>query len=172
MIEYWIFSTPLGDAALVTNKKGICQVLLPGWSPEKMTAFIGRHFPAAKPGPEPAPAEVRQAIGFVVKSLMGPAEKPGARLDLSGLTGFQKKVLAVTGRIRRGETRSYGEVAVEAGNPRAVRAAAQALAHNPVPLFIPCHRVIGKDGSLTGFSAPGGVNLKKYLLKLERARSK
>ena len=172
MSEYWIFSTPLGDAALVANQKGICQVLLPGWSRERMAAFIGRHFPSAKAGAEPAPTEIRSAMAFVVKSLMGPVEKPAARLDLSGLTGFQKKVLAATARIQRGQIRSYGEVAAEAGNPRAVRAAAQALARNPVPLFIPCHRVVGKDGSLTGFSAPGGVNLKKYLLNLERARSK
>lgn len=87
-------------------------------------------------------------------------------LDLSGLRRFSRDVLRACARIPRGETRSYGEVAAMAGAPRAARAAGQALARNPLPIFVPCHRVIGADGKLVGFGA--GLEMKRRLLALER----
>lgn len=89
------------------------------------------------------------------------------QLDLSGATTFQRQVWEITRLIPYGETRSYAWVAEQIGQPRAVRAVGQALGKNPLPIIIPCHRVIASDGKLGGFS--GGVEMKKRLLSLETA---
>ncbi len=81
-------------------------------------------------------------------------------------TGFQQKVWKALLEIPYGATCSYQEIAEAAGSPKACRAAGSALNKNPLPIMIPCHRVIGKNGSLTGFG--GGLPLKKYLLELEQ----
>ena len=81
-------------------------------------------------------------------------------------TDFQKRVWEALTRIPYGVTRTYKEIAVEAGNPRASRAVGMANNKNPVPIIIPCHRVIGSDGKLTGYA--GGLGVKEFLLNLER----
>ena len=83
-------------------------------------------------------------------------------------TPFQLDVLAALATIPYGETRSYGEIATQIGNPKAVRAVGAANGRNPLPIVLPCHRVIGSDGSLTGFG--GGLETKRYLLNLEGVR--
>jgi methylated-DNA-[protein]-cysteine S-methyltransferase len=87
------------------------------------------------------------------------------KLDLSGATAFQRGVWEATRLIPYGETRSYQWVAAQMGKPRAARAAGQALGRNPLPVVIPCHRVIAGNGTLGGFG--GGLEMKKYLLRLE-----
>jgi methylated-DNA-[protein]-cysteine S-methyltransferase len=82
-------------------------------------------------------------------------------------TEFQQRVFAATRRIPFGNTLSYGELATEVGSPKAARAVGAVMASNHVPIIIPCHRVIGRHGELTGFSAPRGVSLKRQLLELE-----
>jgi len=91
------------------------------------------------------------------------------KLDLSGATPFQRKVWEVTRLIPYGETRSYTWVAEQVKKPQARRAVGQALARNPLPIIIPCHRVVSSDGRLGGFS--GGVEIKKRLLRLEASAS-
>ena len=86
-------------------------------------------------------------------------------LDLAGLPPFHEKVLAAARRISYGRTATYGELAARAGSPRAARAVGQAMAHNPVPLIIPCHRVLAAGGRLGGYG--GGLDLKRRLLGLE-----
>ena len=81
-------------------------------------------------------------------------------------TDFQKRVWEALTRIPYGETRTYKEIAAEAGNPKASRAVGMANNKNPVPIIIPCHRVIGSDGKLTGYA--GGLGVKEFLLNLER----
>lgn len=88
-------------------------------------------------------------------------------LDWSFAGGFTRKVLRATARIPYGQVRSYTQVAVSAGSPRASRAAGNALNSNPMPIIVPCHRVLRGDGSLGGYG--GGLEVKKYLLKLEEA---
>ena len=168
MTNYWIFPTAMGEACIVAGEKGIQRLLLPGWDREKIKDYIFDQHEGATPGAKPGPENVKEAINFVKNFLEGAVGKNRAVLDLSDLREFQKKVLAVVARIEPGQTQSYAWVAEQAGSKKAVRAAAQAVARNPLPLFIPCHRVIGKDGSLTGFSAPSGLKLKKYLLDMER----
>ncbi len=84
-------------------------------------------------------------------------------------TPFRAAVYAAVRRIPRGQTRTYGQIAAAVGRPRGARAVGQALAHNPIPLVVPCHRVVAADGALRGFSAAGGVALKARLLAWERA---
>jgi len=86
-------------------------------------------------------------------------------VDLSTQPAFLRRALLAARRIPYGEVRTYGWLARAAGNPRAARAAGQAMSHNPVPLLIPCHRVVGTGGRLTGFG--GGLALKRALLELE-----
>jgi len=85
-------------------------------------------------------------------------------------TEFQQKVWKALEEIPYGETRSYGEIAQEVGSPRAARAVGLANNKNPIPIMIPCHRVIGADGSMTGYA--GGVENKQFLLKLEKKHKK
>ena len=89
-------------------------------------------------------------------------------IDWSGYTAFQKDVLQETLSIPYGETRSYGQVAAAIGNPKASRAVGQAEKSNQVPLVIPCHRVIGSDGSLTGYGGKDNTDLKAWLLDFEK----
>ena len=91
-------------------------------------------------------------------------------LDMSLMTDFQRQVLIAALRIPRGQYRTYHEVAKAIGKPKAARAVGQALGHNPIPIVIPCHRVLGSDGSLHGYSGGGGIKTKAWLLQLEGAR--
>jgi methylated-DNA-[protein]-cysteine S-methyltransferase len=90
------------------------------------------------------------------------------QIDWSGYTDFQRSVLEQTLAIPYGETRSYGEIAVAVGSPRAFRAVGQAEKRNQVPLVIPCHRVIGSDGSLTGYGGKDNIGIKARLLDFEK----
>jgi methylated-DNA-[protein]-cysteine S-methyltransferase len=88
-------------------------------------------------------------------------------LDLSGAPAFQRRVWLAVRDIPYGETRSYGQIARQVGSPGAARAVGQAMAANPLPIIVPCHRVIGSNGDLRGFG--GGLDLKRRMLKLEGA---
>ena len=90
------------------------------------------------------------------------------RLDWSSLTQFQRAVLDATAAIPRGRRLTYGEIAKKIHKPRASRAVGAALGSNPWPVLVPCHRVVGANGSMTGFSAPGGVEVKRRMLEMEQ----
>jgi O-6-methylguanine DNA methyltransferase len=92
-----------------------------------------------------------------------------ARLNLESLTSFQQRVLQAAQGIPAGTVWTYGQLAQSIGRPRASRAVGQALGRNPVPIIVPCHRVIASDGSLGGYSGGGGLDSKRWLLRLEGA---
>jgi methylated-DNA-[protein]-cysteine S-methyltransferase len=92
-------------------------------------------------------------------------------VDLSHVSDFQRRVLLAALQIPRGQVRTYAEVARQIGRPSAARAVGQALGRNPVPIVVPCHRVLAADGSLRGYSGGGGVATKARLLKLEGAKA-
>jgi len=109
---------------------------------------------------------------LIVRQLMEYFDGRRRTFDLTldpQVTEFQGRVLAALQTIPYGETRSYRDIAIAVGNPRAVRAVGGANASNPLPIVIPCHRVIGSSGDLTGFG--GGMEAKRYLLDLERSHS-
>ena len=90
-------------------------------------------------------------------------------MDISWATEFQQAVLKACCKIEAGKTMTYGELAEQAGYPQAARAVGAVMAKNPIPLLIPCHRVVGRNGALTGYSGTGGVAMKQRLLKHEQA---
>lgn len=110
---------------------------------------------------------LRRAAAQIDEYFQGSRREFDLDLEPTG-TPFQLKVLDALATIPYGETRSYGEIATQIGKPRAVRAVGAANGRNPLPIVLPCHRVIGADGSLTGFG--GGLETKRYLLDLEGAR--
>lgn len=90
-------------------------------------------------------------------------------IDLSSLTPFQRQVLAVTQKIPAGQTWSYQQVAKNMARPKSSRPVGQALGHNPIPIIIPCHRVVASDGTLGGYSGGSGLKAKRWLLQHEGA---
>ena len=120
--------------------------------------------------PEENPKKVTGLLTQAKQYSAGKTSALKAKLDWSVVGNFTRKILQETARIPPGKTRSYGEIAARIGHPGAARAAGNALARNPFPLWVPCHRVIKSGGGLGGFGGPGaGVKLKEYLLKLEKA---
>ena len=111
--------------------------------------------------------DAQQAVEQIRQYLARERKDFQVKVDWRGMSNFQRRVLEVTRAIPYGETRSYGELARRIGNPRAARAVGGAERRNPVPLIIPCHRVIGSDGSMKGYGGAEGVDLKARLLAFE-----
>lgn len=110
------------------------------------------------------PAAISRAVRSAIEG-----EHDLTRVDLSRLGAFQRAVLDATAAIPRGETRTYGEVALAVGAPGAARAVGTALARNPVPIIVPCHRVVRANGDLGNYSGPGGPGSKERILRSEGA---
>ena len=112
----------------------------------------------------------RTHLGQVQQFLEGKVKDFSLPIDWSGMTDFQITVLKAVMAIPPGETASYGEIAAQIGKPGAARGVGRANATNPVPLVIPCHRVVGANGRLTGYGGAGGLETKQWLLDLEKNR--
>lgn len=156
------FDTALGTCAVRWTDAGIASVRLP--SPR--TASL----PRAELIRIPAP--IRDAIDAITEVMAGASRDLSfVALDERGIEPLRRAVYAATRRIRAGETRTYGEIARAIGrtDPEAARDVGAALARNPFPIVVPCHRVLGANGKLTGFSAPGGLETKRRMLELEGA---
>ncbi|MGB2896746.1 MAG: methylated-DNA--[protein]-cysteine S-methyltransferase [Anaerolineales bacterium] len=115
------------------------------------------------------PNKLREVVSQVLDYLEGHRKDFTFEYDLRPLTPFQRNVLATVQKVPRGEYLTYGELARRIGKPGAARAVGQALGSNPIPILIPCHRVLASDGSLGGYSGRGGVRTKEALLRLEGA---
>lgn len=137
----------------------------------RLIAFATGPADAAGARPEPWPAWQRNDAAFadavrqIEEYFAGARQAFDLPLDATG-TPFQRRVHVALRHIPYGETRSYSDIAAAIGRPRAVRAVGAANARNPLPIVVPCHRVIGKGGALTGFG--GGLPAKRHLLALER----
>jgi methylated-DNA-[protein]-cysteine S-methyltransferase len=122
----------------------------------------------AQPTADKPPRAVEQAIGRIQSYLAGErVDFAGVALDLTGMGAFHRKIYEAARRIRWGQTATYGELAQQAGAPGAARAVGQALGRNPLPIIIPCHRILAAGGKVGGFSAFGGPSTKQRLLALE-----
>jgi len=160
-IGYSIGVSPLGHVLVAATDRGLCAVILAS-TDEELLSKLGEQFPAARLIPRP---DLGPALDQILASL---TEHPAALdlpLDLRA-TAFQMRVWEALKSIPRGETRTYSEIACAIGQPTAVRAVARACATNPVAVVIPCHRVIGANGELTGYR--WGVERKRQLLELEK----
>ncbi|HZW14633.1 MAG TPA: methylated-DNA--[protein]-cysteine S-methyltransferase [Brevundimonas sp.] len=155
-------ATPVGEVLLVTDGEGAVRALDFSDFEARMMRLLGRHSPGFTLAEARAPQTVRRAVEAYfsgeVRALDGVAVKTGG-------TDFQRTVWAALRAIPAGETRSYGQLAAAVGSPRAVRAAGLANGQNPVAVIVPCHRVIGASGALTGYA--GGLERKRWLLRHE-----
>jgi methylated-DNA-[protein]-cysteine S-methyltransferase len=157
--------TALGWVGIAWSARGLQAVTLPGLSE---AAALGA-LPAGSAGRLPA-APGLDVAGLADKLRRFFDGEPVAfdePLDPGIGTAFQRRVWAATRAIPRGQTRTYGQLAREVGSPGAARAVGQAMAHNPWPVIVPCHRVVGHDGRLTGFG--GGLAMKERMLAMEHA---
>jgi methylated-DNA-[protein]-cysteine S-methyltransferase len=163
-IQLALLETELGWIGLARSNKGLVGLNLPRPTRERALTDLLTDFPDGV-------LTDLSAFGDVVEPLRrytaGQPVQFRVPLDLSRVTPFRRKALEVAARIPYGETRTYGWIARQIGQPRASRAVGQAMATNPIPIIIPCHRVIASDGSLGGYG--GGLDLKKHLLWIERA---
>ncbi len=168
-LGFHLFATAIGDCGVVWSRRGIAGVQLPEKSARGTRGRIVRRFPDAR---ETAPPpEIARAVGDIVALLAGERKDLGAiALDLDGFAAFDCRVYAVARTIPPGGTLSYGEIAEQLGDRQLAREVAEALSRNPVPLIVPCHRVLAAGGKMGGFSAPGGVRTKLRLLSIEGAR--
>jgi methylated-DNA-[protein]-cysteine S-methyltransferase len=162
------FDTAIGRCALVWRDRGIVGVQLPQSRQTHLQARIQHRFPHAREAPPP-PA-IQSVVDEIVALIAGePRDLSMIMLDMSDVPEFDSKVYAVARDIPHGQTMTYGEIASRLGKPDAARAVGQALGHNPFPIIVPCHRVMGAGGKTGGFSADGGVATKLRLLNIERA---
>jgi O-6-methylguanine DNA methyltransferase len=160
---YWKLESPVGAVYVAHSKAGISMVTRAKSGADFERAFQRRHGRRAHPEKSVPPAEVRA----LVRNVKGEGRKE-LRFDLRGLSEFERAVLMKALEIPTGEVRPYSWIAKEIGHPHAVRAAGTALAKNPVPLLIPCHRVVRSDGRIGKYSM-GGARNKRTLLKIEGA---
>jgi AraC family transcriptional regulator of adaptative response/methylated-DNA-[protein]-cysteine methyltransferase len=165
--------TTFGWVIVGATERGLCWLSLAGTKSEA-EASLREEFPAATLKRDPSLEAMVDAALRVVGGEMNSSEKlaapqatPQAPLDLRG-TAFQLKVWQALRRIPRGETRSYSQLARELGDPKATRAVARACATNRVAIVVPCHRVVGASGSLTGYR--WGIERKRMLLEAERVK--
>lgn len=166
--RFHLFDTAVGRCAVLWRDAGIIRVLLPAASDPAMRAAIFRAFPgAAEEEPSPAIAAI---VGKIVKLCEGEAQRfDGAPLDRTLIEPFAARVYAVLERTSFGKTTTYGAIAEALGDKGLSRAVGAALGANPFPIVIPCHRVTAANGSIGGFSAPGGADTKRKLLEIEGA---
>jgi len=167
------FKTPLGWAGVAATEEGVCLVVLPRRTKQAVEAELNGSEPGVRRsecGTSASQARLEKAISFLQRYFSGKPVHVGLALDLRDHTVFQQAVWKAASDIPYGETRSYVWVAQRIKNPGAVRAVGRALGANPVPVLVPCHRVITASGALGGFS--GGRGMKERLLMLERHDNK
>jgi methylated-DNA-[protein]-cysteine S-methyltransferase len=170
-LNYLVFNSPLGWMGVLDSPRGLKRLVLPQSSPEQVLHLLSQ--PAMKQHNQSLSEAEAGHFGDLPDRirdyLAGKAVSFSDKLDLSWASAFQRRVWEVERSIPYGETRTYAWIACKLSMPKAARAVGQALAKNPLPIIIPCHRVICSDGSLGGFG--GGQALKRRLLRIE-ARAK
>jgi methylated-DNA-[protein]-cysteine S-methyltransferase len=161
-VAYASADSPFGPLLLAQTRRGLVRVGLPNQdSDELLVDLAARVSPRVLEAPR-ALDEARRELDLYFE---GKLERFGLPLDWRLSGGFRQRVLRAINRIPYGQTRSYTEMARRAGNERAVRAAGTACGSNPIPLVVPCHRVLRSGGALGGYG--GGLPMKRALLELE-----
>ena len=150
------YSTPYGAGAVAVTELGVCHVWLPG---EDLPTIYG-----VASGESELSIKAAQQLE---RYFQGDLQQFDLLVDISKRTPFQQQVLLQAAQIPYGSVTTYGAIAKKVGSPRAARAVGGALGANPIPIIIPCHRVLASTGALTGFSGAGGILMKENLLTLE-----
>jgi O-6-methylguanine DNA methyltransferase len=154
--------TPVGPLLLAASERGLCAVSFRSSLDDFLRRLERRGF-----RPEHGPKRVREAVKQLREYFAGQRRRFDMTVDLAGQTPFQRQVLEAAARVPAGAVASYSEIARAIARPRATRAVGAALGQNPVPIVVPCHRIIGSDGRLHGYG--GGLDIKEKLLRLEGA---
>lgn len=162
-----VFDTAIGPCGIAWGPRGITAMNLPEETADEVREALGRAQPGVSEAIPPDP--VRGVIDRVRSVVAGDSvdDLADVPLDMSALSGFLQRVYAVTRTIAPGHTLTYGQVAERVGSPGAARAVGRAMGANPFPIIVPCHRVLGADGSIGGFSAHGGAATKRRMLLAE-----
>ena len=165
-VTYHLFPTSFGTCGIAWSERGLTRVQLPEPTDAQTEARLRRGGDRASRGALPALAS--QAIDAMTQYLSGNRVSfDKLQLDESDIPPFNAAIYRVLRRVPQGTTVTYGELAKQQGEPGAARAVGVAMSKNPWPIIVPCHRVLGADGKLTGFSAYGGLVTKLKLLTLE-----
>lgn len=164
-LYYAIFNAEVGWVGILGSARGLLNVSPPQPSAGEARRLLGDRLNRATP----SPGFFQDLIKRLTIYFQGQKTAFPDELDLASATPFQREVWRATRLIPYGETRSYTWVAEQIGKPRAARAAGQALSRNPLPIVIPCHRVLTISGGLGGYR--GGMEMKRYLLRLEASAS-
>lgn len=159
-------ATPTGEVLLVVDADGAVRALDFAGYEDRMRRLLRRHWGEAELVEGRAPGAIRSAVEAWFGGDLTALD--GLKVRTNG-TDFQHAVWAALRAIPAGETRTYGQLAAAIGSPKAVRAAGLANGQNPIAVIVPCHRVIGADGALTGYA--GGLERKRWLLAHEGARA-
>ena len=165
LIHWDQMRSPLGQLFVGVSRQGLCAVDF-GRSEADFFKRFDRRARLEK-----NPRVVAQAMAELREYFSGARNRFSLPIDLSALTGFQRNVLGTACRIPSGQVWTYQRVAEEMGRPKSSRPVGQALGRNPIPIIVPCHRVIASDGSLGGYSGGSGLNAKRWLLRHEGALS-
>jgi methylated-DNA-[protein]-cysteine S-methyltransferase len=164
----YIFDTAIGPCGLAWSERGVTGAALPESTAEVTLARLKRRRPDAEL--RDPPAFILDAAATIQALVRGePVDLRSIPLDQDGYPELERQVWDITHAIPFGETLTYGDIARRLGDVGLSRAVGQALGANPIPIIVPCHRVVAADGKTGGFSAPGGVSTKLQLLNIERA---
>ncbi len=168
MVHFTLFPTALGDCGIAWRGDTVVATCLPDKSSADTAGRLAARIGATKGEPPPA---IRRAIASITALLEGErTDLSFIACDCSRIDPFAAKVYAATRAIPAGETLTYGAIAEQLGDKLLAQNVGQALGRNPFPIIVPCHRVIGANSKLTGFSANGGVETKLRMLAIEGAR--
>lgn len=163
MIRWREFETPFGGTFLAATPRGVLRLSWQVDDPEGAAESLREEFPLW--GVKEAPDRLEDTAEQLREYFAGERRSFDLEVDLTGVTEFQRTVLEATSRIPFGTTVTYGELAERIDRPDASRAVGSALGSNPVPIVVPCHRVVRSDGSVGGYTA--GAGYKRQLLELE-----
>ena len=162
-VGYAVADSPLGPLWIAVGPRGLAVI---SYGSEPSARDLGRLVRTYGPGIVPDPRRTSTVERELDQYFSGRRRSFDVDVDLAGLTPFQRRVLRATARVPYGELVTYKTVARQAGNESASRAAGAAVGANPIPIVVPCHRVIASDGSLGGYA--GGLEAKRRLLAVER----
>ena len=166
--RFCLFASAIGSVGLFWTDRGIAGVQIPARDEAATRRTLVLRFPDAEEAP-PSPT-IAEAIAAIRSLLDGKRTDLSALpLDFEGVPAFERSVYDVALTIPPGSTLTYGEIAGRLGDPAAARDVGTALGRNPIPIVVPCHRVLAAGGRSGGFSAPGGVETKMRLLAIEDA---
>ena len=169
-LQACIFSTPIGWLGVVGTDKRVWRLTIGHRRAEDAWSDLRQHFADDSLTERDWNPKLKKMLEqFAAGKVVSFAD---AAVRIDHRTEFQQRVLAATQAIGFGETISYGNLATLVGSPKAARAVGAVMASNQIPIIIPCHRVVGSRGELTGFSAPTGLDLKQRLLDLEQTALK